>query len=76
MTAKRRPSDKPEPSTDHSPAPARSERELAELQAKLAIIDVEDIESVALRRIIEEVRNDDPPRHGGYDRIYNRHNRS
>lgn len=57
---------------DDTPTP----EELAELQEKLAVIDVEDIDSVALRRIIEEVRTDGPPRIGGYDRIYNRHNRS
>jgi hypothetical protein len=31
--------------------------------------------SVALKRIIEEVRNNDPKQSGGYNRTYHRHNR-
>lgn len=40
-------------------------------------IDLDKIESVALRRLVEEVRRgDDDPNVHLYDRIYNRHNRS
>lgn len=38
-------------------------------------IDLDKVDSVILRRLIEEVRNDVPSPFGGYDRIYNRHNR-
>lgn len=38
-------------------------------------IDLEKVDSVTLRRLIEEVRMGVPSAFGGYDRIYNRHNR-
>jgi hypothetical protein len=34
-----------------------------------------EIDSVALQRLIEEVRTSKPVVTGGYDRTYNRHNR-
>jgi hypothetical protein len=34
-----------------------------------------DVDSVALQRLIEEVRTSEPVATGGYDRTYNRHNR-
>ncbi len=40
------------------------------------LIDPATIDSVALRRIVEEVRNPAPSGHGAYDRVHNRHNRS
>lgn len=34
-----------------------------------------EIDSVALRRLIEEVRTSEPVASGAYNRTYNRHNR-
>lgn len=39
------------------------------------LIDPATISSVALRRLVEEVRNETPRRRDMYDRIHNRHNR-
>lgn len=40
-------------------------------------IDLDSIDSVAIRRLIEEVRQEEAePRPQAYNRIYNRHNRS
>lgn len=41
-------------------------------------IDITRVDSVVLRRLIEEVRNEDASgeRLHSYDRVYNRHNRS
>jgi hypothetical protein len=45
----------------------------------VAVATVEDssleIDSVVLRRLIEEVRTSEPLLTGAYDRTYNRHNR-
>ena len=38
--------------------------------------DLSKIDSPALRRLIEEVRREQAPKPGCYDRIHNRHNRS
>lgn len=38
-------------------------------------LDVQ-VDSVALKRLIEEVRNDDVEVRHTYNRVYNRHNRS
>ena len=38
-------------------------------------IEVSEISSPALARLIEEVRNDEPPLTGAYHRTYHRHNR-
>lgn len=40
------------------------------------LLDPTCIDSVALRKLVEEVRNDSPRAGGGhYDRVHNRHNR-
>ncbi len=39
-------------------------------------VDVENIESAVLRRIVREVRRGDKGNPHYYDRIHNRHNRS
>ena len=41
------------------------------------LLDPSRMDSVALRRLVEEVRNDSPSAgaHGSYDRVHNRHNR-
>lgn len=40
------------------------------------VSDVSDFDSVAIRRLIDEVRGDEPALVGGrYDRTYHRHNR-
>jgi hypothetical protein len=38
-------------------------------------IDLDKIDSVALRRLIEEVRSGVVTQRGAYDRVYHRHNR-
>ena len=43
--------------------------------SELLEIDVSKISSPALARLIEEVRNDEPPSTGAYHRTYHRHNR-
>lgn len=40
-----------------------------------AVIAPSEIDSVALRRLIEEVQADEPLLTGAYNRTYNRHNR-
>ena len=48
----------------------------AELEKLAEEIDIGGIDSVVLRRLIEEVRNEEVlPSPHLYDRIYNRHNR-
>lgn len=39
------------------------------------VIDLKDIESAVLRRLIEEVRLEDHGKNALYNRIHNRHNR-
>ena len=41
----------------------------------LVDVDVDDLSSVALRRLVEEVRNEEPSKVSGYHRSYHRHNR-
>ena len=43
--------------------------------ASLLELNVDEIASPALARLIEEVRNDEPPKAGAYNRSYHRHNR-
>ena len=43
--------------------------------AKLLELDVDKIDSPALARLIEEIRNDEPASTRAYDRTYFRHNR-
>ena len=38
-------------------------------------IDVSQISSPALARLVEEVRNESPSTNRAYDRVHNRHNR-
>ena len=38
-------------------------------------VNLEDLSSVTLARLVEEVRNEDLPGATKYDRVYNRHNR-
>ena len=38
-------------------------------------VDVKKLSSVALARLVEEVRHDDPVVGNAYDRTHNRHNR-
>lgn len=38
-------------------------------------VDVKTLSSVALARLVEEVRHDDPLAGKAYDRTHNRHNR-
>jgi hypothetical protein len=38
-------------------------------------LDLQALSSVALARLVEEVKNADFPSAPGYDRTYNRHNR-
>ena len=38
-------------------------------------IDVSEISSPALARLVEEVRNDETAKFGAYNRSYHRHNR-
>ncbi len=38
-------------------------------------VDLEDLSSITLARLVEEVRNEDLPGATKYDRTYNRHNR-
>ena len=49
----------------------------ATMDAASSVIDVDlkDVSSVALARIIEEVRNDDVSTSRVFDRVHNRHNR-
>ncbi len=47
---------------------------MSDIRLNGLLIDPASIGSVALRRIVEEVRN--PVSHGAYDRVHNRHNRS
>jgi len=41
----------------------------------LVDIDVDDLSSEALRRLVEEARNEEPSKVSGYNRSYHRHNR-
>lgn len=41
----------------------------------LCDVDVKSLSSVALARLVEEVRHDDPLVGKAYDRTHNRHNR-
>ncbi len=43
--------------------------------AKLLELDIDEIDSPALARLIEEIRNDEPASTRAYDRTYHRHNR-
>lgn len=43
--------------------------------ASLLEMNLDEIPSPALARIIEEVRNDEPDTSRAYDRVHNRHNR-
>ncbi len=43
--------------------------------AKLLELDVDEIDSPALARLIEEIRNDEPAKTRAYERSYHRHNR-
>ncbi|MDP9645457.1 YhhA family cyclophane-containing RiPP [Paraburkholderia caledonica] len=46
------------------------------LGAKMDLeVNLSDVSSVALARLVEEVRNEDLPGATMYDRTYNRHNR-
>lgn len=47
----------------------------AETAAPGLEVDLQVISSVALARLVEEVKNDDLPSASRYDRTYNRHNR-
>ena len=49
----------------------------AAMNAASSVIDVDlkDVSSIALARIIEEVRNDDVSTSRVFDRVHNRHNR-
>lgn len=38
-------------------------------------IDINSLTSVALARLVREVRNDEPTVSRSYDRVHNRHNR-
>lgn len=38
-------------------------------------VDLQALSSVALARLVEEVKNEDLPSASRYDRTYNRHNR-
>ena len=38
-------------------------------------VNLKDLSSVTLARLVEEVRNEDLPGATKYDRVYNRHNR-
>lgn len=40
-----------------------------------AVIDIDRLDSVALRRLVEEVRSDEPLNVTAYNRTYHRHNR-
>lgn len=44
-------------------------------RASLLELNVDEISSAALARLIEEVRNDEPATNRVYDRVHNRHNR-
>jgi len=44
-------------------------------RASLLELNVDEISSAALARLIEEVRNDEPATNRAYDRVHNRHNR-
>jgi hypothetical protein len=49
-----------------------------EMRSAVANVDVDNVLSPALKRLIEDVRNEPTPVvgvHGGYDRVHNRHNR-
>lgn len=50
--------------------------ELSEANPDLAEIDLRQIPSPVLARLIEEVRNDEPSTINAYNRFHNRHNRS
>ena len=49
----------------------------AAMDAASSVIDVDlkDVSSIALARIIDEVRNDDVSTSRVFDRVHNRHNR-
>ncbi len=38
-------------------------------------IELATLSSVALARLVDEVRNEEPATAGAYDRVHNRHNR-
>lgn len=40
-----------------------------------AVIEIDRLDSVALRRLVEEVRNNEPLNVSAYNRTYHRHNR-
>ena len=44
-------------------------------KVNLTEIDIPAVDSPALRRLIEEVRREEPNAPGAYNRVYNRHNR-
>jgi hypothetical protein len=48
----------------------------AEPVIDVMLVDLASIESVTLRRLIEEVRQENGPVRNVYNRSYNRHNRS
>ena len=49
---------------------------ISDIRLSPVLLDPSRIGSVALRRLVEEVRNDSPRSDGGhYDRVHNRHNR-
>ena len=43
--------------------------------AKLLELDIDEFDSTALARLIEEIRNDEPATTRAYHRTYHRHNR-
>lgn len=47
----------------------------AETHQESVDVDVSMLSSVALARLVEEVRNDEPMAAHSYDRTHNRHNR-
>ena len=47
----------------------------AEAPSETLEIDVSLLSSVALARLVDEVRNDEPTATSSYDRTHNRHNR-
>jgi hypothetical protein len=47
----------------------------AETRQESVEVDVSSLSSVALARLVDEVRNDQPTATYSYDRTHNRHNR-